>query len=465
MASCIAREIWVDFSTWRASPCRRLPIRTQQRCWLGRAARHCGLFESRAYRKPTCAGSRAVNWSRSGAFCATAVMNPNSDDTTPSSVSSTSTSPNRSQRMRRRRASRGGGGGGGAKSKRSGCSCRRRRLRMEPAVRGAGRRGMVPRRPYSAASILRRVAPDAIIDDLLWRGQVQQTTDEARIRARLLQAPARLYCGFDPTAPSLQVGNLVPLFGLARFQRAGHAPIALLGGGTGLIGNPRQTSERELRGTDTVREWAERIRPQLERFLDFAPSLPNAAVLVDNYEWLGPMTATEFLRDVGKHFPVGYMLGKETIRSRMEAGISYTEFSYMLLQAYDYLMLSRRFGCRLQIGGSDQWGNITAGCELIRRVDGGEADALTLPLVTKADGEKFGKSEAGAVYLDPAMTSPFAFYQFWLQQDDADAGRFLRVFSFRSHDEIMELDRALAERPHERAAQRALAAELTELVH
>jgi len=325
---------------------------------------------------------------------------------------------------------------------------------------------MVPPPGAIAASILRRVAADAIIDDLLWRGQVFQTTDEDRIRARLLrEAPSRLYCGFDPTAPSLQVGNLVPLFGLARFQRAGHAPIALLGGGTGLIGDPRDTSERTLKPADTVREWADRIRPQLERFLDFGPKLPNAAVLVDNYAWLGPMTATDFLREVGKHFPIGYMLGKETVRSRLESGISYTEFSYMLLQSYDYLELSRRYGCRLQIGGSDQWGNITAGCELIRRVDGGEADGLTLPLVTKADGEKFGKSEAGAVYLDPALTSVFDFYQFWLQQDDADAGRFLRVFSFRSREEIEELDRATAERPHERAAQRALAAELTAMVH
>jgi len=325
---------------------------------------------------------------------------------------------------------------------------------------------MVPPPGRIAASILRRVAADAIIDDLLWRGQVFQTTDEDRIRARLVrEAPSRLYCGFDPTAPSLQVGNLVPLFGLARFQRAGHAPIALLGGGTGLIGDPRDTSERTLKPADTVREWADRIRPQLERFLDFDPKLPNAAVLVDNYAWLGPMTATDFLREVGKHFPIGYMLGKETVRSRLESGISYTEFSYMLLQSYDYLELSRRYGCRLQIGGSDQWGNITAGCELIRRVDGGEADALTLPLVTKADGEKFGKSEAGAVYLDPALTSVFDFYQFWLQQDDADAGRFLRVFSFRSREEIEELDRATAERPHERAAQRALAAELTAMVH
>ena len=324
---------------------------------------------------------------------------------------------------------------------------------------------MVPRRWRIAASILPGMADDAILDDLKWRGLVFQSTDEARIRERLRGGPVRVYCGFDPTAPSLQAGNLVPLLGLARFQRAGHAPIALLGGGTGLIGDPRNTAERALNSADVVREWAERIRPQLERFLDFDPQLPNAAVLVDNYEWLAPMTATELLRDVGKHFPIGYMLAKETVRSRLESGISYTEFSYMLLQAYDYLELSRRLDCRLQIGGSDQWGNITAGCELIRRVDGGEADALTFPLVTKADGEKFGKSEAGAIYLDPAMTSVFAFYQFWLNQDDADAGRFLRVFSFRTREEIEALDAATAERPHERAAQRALARDLTVLVH
>jgi tyrosyl-tRNA synthetase len=309
------------------------------------------------------------------------------------------------------------------------------------------------------------MADDAILDDLRWRGLLFQSTDEDRIRERLRGAPARVYCGFDPTAPSLQIGNLVPLLGLARFQRAGHVPIALLGGGTGLIGDPRSTSERTLKPTDVVREWADRIRPQLERFLDFDPKLPNAAVLLDNFEWLGPMTAVELLRDVGKHFPIGYMLGKETVRSRLESGISYTEFSYMLLQAYDYLELSRRLDCRLQIGGSDQWGNITAGCELIRRVDGGEADALTFPLVTKAGGEKFGKSEVGAIYLDPAMTHPFTFFQFWLNQDDADAGRFLRVFSFRSREEIEALDAATGERPHERAAQRALARDLTVLVH
>ncbi len=309
------------------------------------------------------------------------------------------------------------------------------------------------------------MADDAILDDLKWRGLLFQSTDEARIRERLRGEPARVYCGFDPTAPSLHVGNLVPLLGLARFQRAGHAPIALLGGGTGLIGDPRSTSERTLKTADVVRDWAERIRPQLERFVDFDAHLPNPAILVDNYDWLGPMTATELLRDVGKHFPIGYMLAKETVRSRLESGISYTEFSYMLLQAYDYLELSRRLGCRLQIGGSDQWGNITAGCELIRRVDGGEADAITFPLIAKADGEKFGKSEAGAIYLDPAMTSVYAFFQFWLNQDDADAGRFLRVFSFRPREELEALDVETAERPHERAAQRALARDLTVLVH
>ncbi|MDX6377205.1 MAG: tyrosyl-tRNA synthetase [Gaiellaceae bacterium] len=309
------------------------------------------------------------------------------------------------------------------------------------------------------------MAGDEIIDDLKWRGLIHQSTDESRIREQLRAGPARVYCGFDPTAPSLQAGNLVPLFGLARFQRAGHVPIALLGGGTGLIGDPRSTSERTLKSSDVVREWTERIRPQLERFVDFDPSLPNPAILLDNYEWLGPMTATELLRDVGKHFPIGYMLAKETVRSRLESGISYTEFSYMLLQAYDYLELSRRLDCRLQIGGSDQWGNITAGCELIRRVDGGEADALTFPLVTKADGEKFGKSESGAIYLDPSMTPVFKFFQFWLNQDDADASRFLRVFSFRSREEIEALDEATRDRPHERAAQRALARDLTVLVH
>ncbi len=306
---------------------------------------------------------------------------------------------------------------------------------------------------------------DAILDDLAARSLIYQSTDEARIRTRLRDAPARVYCGFDPTAPSLQVGNLVPLLGLARFQAAGHAPIALLGGGTGLIGDPRQTAERSLAEVDTVRAWAERIRPQLERFLDFDPKLPNAAVLVDNHEWLGQLSAIDLLRDVGKHFPIGLMLAKETVRRRLEDGISYTEFSYMLLQAYDYLVLSRRYGCRLQLGGSDQWGNITSGCELIRRVDGGDADAITFPLVAKADGEKFGKSESGAVYLDAALTSPYAFYQFWLHQDDAEATRYLRIFSLRGLDEIGALELAASERPAAREPQHALASELVTLVH
>jgi tyrosyl-tRNA synthetase len=304
---------------------------------------------------------------------------------------------------------------------------------------------------------------DAIIDELQWRGLVDQVTDEARVRARLRDAPAFVYCGFDPTAASLQVGNLVPLLGLARFQQAGHRPIVLLGGGTGLIGDPRQTGERPLNDAETVRALAERIRPQLARFVSFDGA--NAAILVDNHDWLGELSAVAFLRDVGKHFPIGYMLAKESVKSRLEGGISYTEFSYMLMQAYDYLHLSRRYGCYLQVGGSDQWGNITAGCELIRRVDAGLADALTFPLVTKADGTKFGKSEGGAVYLDATLTSPYHFYQFWLATDDRDAGRFLRTFTFLDRAEIERLEASMRQAPDQRAAQRALARSFTDLVH
>ena len=305
---------------------------------------------------------------------------------------------------------------------------------------------------------------DRIIDELSWRGLLEQVTDEARIRERLRAGSTYVYCGFDPTAASMHVGNLVPLLGLARFQRGGHRPIALVGGGTGLIGDPRQTAERTLTDADTVREWGERFRHQIEPFLDFTSTVAPA-VLVDNVAWLGELSAIGLLRDVGKHFPIGYMLAKETVRSRMESGISFTEFSYMVLQAYDSLVLSRRFGCFLQVGGSDQWGNITAGCELIRRVDGAAADAITFPLVTKADGAKFGKSEAGAVYLDPAMTSPYAFYQFWLNADDRDAVTYLRIFTFLDADEIGALEQELVDRPHERAAQRRLATVFTAIVH
>ncbi len=259
-----------------------------------------------------------------------------------------------------------------------------------------------------------------IIDDFAQRNLIASSTDLDRLRA-YAESPVSLYCGFDPTGASLHVGHLVPLLGLARFQRVGHRPIALLGGGTGLIGDPRMSGERHLHSADVVREMADRIRPQLERFLDFDPG-PSQAVLVDNHDWLGELSAIGFLRDVGKHFPLGPMLAKETVRSRLHGvGISFTEFSYMLLQAYDFLCLSRRFGCLLQIGGSDQWGNLTAGVDLIRRCDGAGAHALTMPLITRADGTKFGKSEGAAVWLDAAMTSPYAFYQYWLNADDADA--------------------------------------------
>ncbi len=306
---------------------------------------------------------------------------------------------------------------------------------------------------------------DGIVDDLRWRGLIEQTTDETRVRERLRGGPTAVYCGFDPTAASLHVGNLVPLLGLARFQRAGHRSIALVGGGTGLIGDPKDGAERSLNSLEVVAAWAERFREQIAPFLDLSSTVAPAT-LIDNHAWLGKLSAIELLRDVGKHFPVGYMLAKETVRSRLGGvGLSYTEFSYMLLQAYDYLHLARTHGCHLQVGGSDQWGNITAGCELIRRVDGASADAITFPLITKADGAKFGKSESGAIYLDPSMTSIYAFYQFWLNSDDADVDRFLKTFTFLSREEIDDLASATAERPHAREAQKRLAQTFTAFVH
>ena len=313
-----------------------------------------------------------------------------------------------------------------------------------------------------------------IIDDLQWRGLIAQTTDLDDLRKALADGPVTLYCGFDPTAGSLHVGHLTQALTLARFQRAGHRPIALVGGGTGLIGDPKPTAERTLNSAETVREWVGTLGRQLSAFLEFTPEgatpRPTDAVLVDNAEWLGKLSAISLLRDVGKHFSINQMLARETVRSRLDgAGMSYTEFSYVLLQSYDYVELYRRYGCTLQIGGSDQWGNITAGLDLIRRMDGNEphgpAHALTTNLLTKADGTKFGKTESGAVWLDPELTSPYAFYQFWFNSDDRDVSRYLRIFSFRSREEIEELERQTAERPAARAAQRALAEELTTLVH
>ncbi|GAB3449774.1 tyrosine--tRNA ligase [Streptomonospora sediminis] len=313
-----------------------------------------------------------------------------------------------------------------------------------------------------------------IIDELEWRGLLAQTTDLDELRKALADGPITVYCGFDPTAGSLHVGHLTQILTLARFQRAGHRPIALVGGGTGLIGDPKPNAERTLNSADIVEGWVGILGRQLAAFLRFTPEDGAAqdtdALMVDNGEWLRSMSAIDLLRDVGKHFSINQMLARETVRSRLDGeGMSYTEFSYVLLQSYDYVELYRRHGCTLQIGGSDQWGNITAGLDLIRRVDGNEphgaAHGLTTNLLTKSDGSKFGKTESGTVWLDSELTSPYAFYQFWFNADDRDVLRYLRVFSFRSRDEIDDLQRQTEERPAARAAQRALAEELTTLVH
>jgi tyrosyl-tRNA synthetase len=305
-----------------------------------------------------------------------------------------------------------------------------------------------------------------ILDELEWRGLIAHSTDRAALQRDLDAGVLTLYCGFDPTAPSLHAGNLVPLLTLRRFQRAGARPIVLAGGATGLIGDPRDTGERTLNTTDTVAEWGARIRGQLERFVEFDDS-PTAALVANNLEWTGGQSVLEFLRDVGKHFSVNVMLSRETVKRRLAGdGMSYTEFSYLLLQSQDYLHLFRDHGCRLQIGGSDQWGNIVGGVELVRRVTGESVHALTTPLVTDSEGRKFGKSTGGGnIWLDPAMTSPYAWYQYFVNVADADVGRYLRYFTFLSQEEIEELEKATAERPHERAGQRRLAAELTTLVH
>ncbi|HEX2601166.1 MAG TPA: tyrosine--tRNA ligase [Gemmatimonadaceae bacterium] len=305
-------------------------------------------------------------------------------------------------------------------------------------------------------------AKNSLLDELSWRGMVYQHTDG--LADALATTEVSGYVGFDPTAPSLHVGNLVPVMGLAHLQRAGHRPIALVGGGTGLIGDPSgKTSERPLASAEEIESNSRAIARQLERFLDFTGA--KAARMLDNAAWLKPLKAVEFMRDVGKHFTVNYMLAKDSVQSRIEGGISFTEFSYMLLQAYDFLELSRREGVTLQMGGSDQWGNITAGLELIRRVDGRTAHALTLPLVTTASGTKFGKTESGAVWLDPARTSPYKFYQYWINADDRDASKYLRLFTMLSKQEIEALDKLTVSAPEKRGAQQALAREVTARVH
>lgn len=305
-----------------------------------------------------------------------------------------------------------------------------------------------------------------ILDELAWRGLIAQSTDLGALRRDLDAGTVTLYCGFDPTAPSLHAGNLVPLLTLRRFQQAGHRPIVLAGGATGMIGDPHDTSERSLQGVDTVAEWADRIRGQLERFVHFDES-PTGAVVVNNLDWTGPLSVLDFLRDVGKHFSVNTMLARETVKRRLEGdGMSYTEFSYLLLQSYDYLRLFRSHGCRLQVGGSDQWGNIIGGVDLVRRVEASAVHAVTTPLVTDAEGRKFGKSTGGgSLWLDPAMTSPYAWYQYFVNVADADVGGYLRLFTFLGQQELDDLAEQTVSRPHARAAQRRLAEEMTTLVH
>jgi tyrosyl-tRNA synthetase len=305
-----------------------------------------------------------------------------------------------------------------------------------------------------------------ILDELEWRGLIAHSTDLDELRKALSNGPVTFYGGFDPTAPGLHIGNLVLLLTMRRFQLAGHRPIGLVGGATGLIGDPSgKSAERVLNPREVVAGWVARIHREVERFLDFTPG-PTGAAVVSNLDWTRDLTALDFLRDIGKHFPVNQMLARESVKARLEAGgISYTEFSYQILQAYDYLELHRRHGCTLQLGGSDQWGNLVAGADLIRRVTGNSVHALATPLITKPDGTKYGKTEGGAIWISPDLMPPYAFYQFWINRADEEVGTLLRVFTFRSREEIEALEQQVRERPAARAAQRVLAQDMTTLVH
>jgi tyrosyl-tRNA synthetase len=304
-----------------------------------------------------------------------------------------------------------------------------------------------------------------LLDDLEWRGLVAHATDREALREALSPEAGgiRFYVGFDPTAPSLHMGNLVQILTARRLQQAGHTPFALVGGATGMIGDPKESGERTLNSLDTVKQWVERVRAQIEPFLSFEGE--NAATMVNNYDWTASLSTIDFLRDIGKHFPVNRMLARDVVRSRLEAGISYTEFSYVLLQSMDFLELFRQHGVTLQFGGSDQWGNLTGGVELVRRADGGQAHAFATPLVTRADGTKYGKTEGGALWLDPELMSPYAFHQFWLNVEDEKVGELLRIFTFLPREEIEALDRQTRDEPFRRAGQKALADEVTTLVH
>ena len=302
-----------------------------------------------------------------------------------------------------------------------------------------------------------------LLEDLQWRGLVAHSTDLDALRESLQSGSVRFYVGFDPTAPSLHMGNLVQLTTARRLQDAGHAPYLLVGGATGMIGDPRDSGERTLNSLDVVQEWTERVRRQIEPFLSFEGE--NAATMVNNHDWTEQLSVIDFLRDIGKHFPVNRMLARDTVKRRLESGISYTEFSYVLLQSMDFLTLYRRHGVTLQFGGSDQWGNITGGAELIRRADGATAHAFATPLVTKADGTKYGKTEGGALWLDPTMMSPYAFHQFWLNVEDEKVGEMLRLFTFLERPEIEALEQRHAEKPFLREAQKTLADAVTTFVH
>lgn len=310
-------------------------------------------------------------------------------------------------------------------------------------------------------SMLRRV--NALLEDLTWRGLIAHSTDLDALGAHLDEGSVKFYVGFDPTAKSVHTGNLVQILLAKRLQEAGHQPFMLVGGATGLIGDPKESGERVMNSKELVHEWVEQIRGQVRRFLSFEGS--NAATMVNNYDWTAQMSVLDFLRDVGKHFPVNRMLARDVVARRLEAGISYTEFSYVLLQSMDYRELNRRHGITLQTGGSDQWGNIAAGVELIRRSDQKRVHAMATPLLTKADGTKFGKTESGTVWLDPELTSPYAMYQFFLNAEDAKVIDYLKVFSFRGREEIEALEQTTSEAPFKREAQRALADDVTDLVH
>ncbi|MFS0864522.1 tyrosine--tRNA ligase [Fredinandcohnia sp. 179-A 10B2 NHS] len=305
-----------------------------------------------------------------------------------------------------------------------------------------------------------------VLQDLAFRGLINQVTDEDGLRTILKDEKVKLYCGFDPTADSLHIGHLVGILCLRRFQIAGHQPIALVGGATGLIGDPSgKKAERTLNSQEVVEQYSASIKGQLSRFLDFEAE-GNPAQIANNYDWIGSLDLITFLRDIGKSFGLNYMLAKDSVQSRLDAGISFTEFSYMILQSYDFLKLYENEGCKLQIGGSDQWGNITAGLELIRKsVDDAKAFGLTIPLVTKADGTKFGKTEGGTIWLDKVKTSPYEFYQFWINTDDRDVIRYLKYFTFLTQDEIGKIEAEMAEAPEKRIAQKTLAEEVTKLVH